>query len=689
MALLPANMAHFAFDVAGLTQQLRVTHFVGDEALSAPFSFTIDLASDDPEIAFASVLGKPARLTMYSDNGERYVNGLLSAFEQQGDRGRFTLYQAVLVPHLWLLGLRQRSRIFQQLSVPDIIAQVLREAGVASDRYRFVLQNTYTAREYCVQYRETDLHFVSRLLEEEGIFYFFEHTAAHHVLVMADGPAAHTNIVAPATLPFRDPAGMVTSEEYVFQYSYGESIRPGAVMLHDFDFAKPALNLRSTAQAEQFPALEMYDYPGAFLTPERGTALARRRLEALQMPRQVGRGASVCRRLLPGYRMTLSQHPRAEFNKAYIITHVHHAAAQPQALEEFSSAAGTDYANEFRCIPATVPFRPVPTTPKPLVYGSQTAIVVGPPGEEIYTNEHGQVKVQFHWDREGKSNEQSSCWIRVSQSWAGAAWGSLHLPRVGQEVIVHFLEGDPDRPLITGRVYNGEQPPPYPLPAEKTKSTIKSQSSKGGGGFNEIRFDDAKGAEQIFVHAEKDAHTRIKHDALTWIGHDQHVVVKHDHFAQIDGTAHHTVQGDQHERVAGTVSRQAGEDLQEQVGFKYALEAGREIHLKAGMNIVLEAGLSITLKAGGGFIVVGPAGVTISGMPVRINSGGSAGSGSGASPETPEAPLEATTANPGRQTHQRAAAPAPFVPLTSAMLAQVQVLKDAARRGTPFCEKCP
>lgn len=690
MPFVPANVAQFTFEVAGFDRELRVVRLTGNEALSQLFRFTLELASEEPEIDFGAVVGKGARLILLGDSGERFVNGMVSRFEQTAERGRFTLYQAELVPHLWLLAFRHRSRIFQQRSVPDIIKQILEEVGLTSDRYRFVLQKEYPPREYCVQYRETDLQFISRLMEEEGIFYFFEHTEEKHVLVMADAASAHVPIAEPPAVIFHEPTGTVPTEEYVYQYRYAEKVRPGAVVLRDFDFTKPSLTLQAEKQADQDTALEIYDYPGEYVAPERGRALAQVRLEAFQAPRKVGRGSSVCRRFLPGYRFTLRDHPRKSFNQEYVLTRVSHTAAQPQALEEFSTGEGATYANGFSCIPASVPFRPPRVTPRPVVKGSQTAIVVGPKGEEIYTDEHGRVKVQFHWDREGRYDEKSSCWVRVSQGWAGAAWGGICLPRIGQEVIVDFLEGDPDCPLITGRVYNGEHPPPYKLPDEKTKSTLKSNSSKGGKGFNEIRFEDKKGEEQIFIHAEKNQDIRVKKDTLEWVGQDRHLIVKRDQLEKVEGDKHLAVKGDHNEKVDGTISLKAGMDMQEKVGMKHALDAGMEIHLKAGMNVIIEAGMSITLKAGGGFVVVGPAGVTISGTPVLINSGGAAGSGSGSSPEAPQAPKEADTAEPGKKAKLRAAQPAPFAKLTPspAAFVQAQTLREAAKSGVPFCEKC-
>jgi type VI secretion system secreted protein VgrG len=315
------------------------------------------------------------------------------------------------------------------------------------------------------------------------------------------------------------------------------------------------------------------------------------------------------------------------------------------------------------------------------VEGIQTAIVVGPSGEEIYTDEYGRVKVQFHWDRRGSSDENSSCWMRVSQLWAGTNWGAMFIPRIGQEVIVDFLEGDPDRPLVTGRVYHGTNMPPYSLPDEKTKSTIKSYSSPDGGGFNEIRFDDLKGEEQVFIHAEKNQDIRTEKDRMEWVGQDSHLIVVRNQLEKVEGDKHLTVNGDQNEKVDGTVSLEAGTDIQEKAGGKHALDAAQEIHLKAGMKVIIEAGTQVSLKAGSNFIDIGPSGVSIQGTMVNINSGGSAGSGSGSSPQAPEEPAEADTAEPGRATQ---GPPGPTEPATPTP--QARALSSAAQTGTPFCE---
>ena len=313
-------------------------------------------------------------------------------------------------------------------------------------------------------------------------------------------------------------------------------------------------------------------------------------------------------------------------------------------------------------------------------------MVVGPKGEEIHTDKYGRVKVQFHWDRYGKADENSSCWVRITQAgWAGKKYGAMHIPRVGQEVIVEFLEGDPDLPIITGRVYNADSMPPYDLPGEKTKTTLKSNSSKGGGGFNELRFEDKKGSEQVFIHAEKNFDDRTKADRLEWVGNERHLIVVKDQFEKVSGDKHQEVVGEHNQKVGETLSINAGQNIQEKAGQNVGTEAGTEIHFKAGMNVVIEAGMSITLKAGGGFIVVGPAGVTISGTPVLINSGGSAGSGSGISPTAPKAAKEADNAQAGSigdvSASSLAAKATTLSPITVA-------LKQAAQDGTPFCEQC-
>jgi type VI secretion system secreted protein VgrG len=683
-----AHEAKFLFEIAGVGSELRVARFDVRESLSTCYVVDLDLASLD-EIQLESAIGKAALLTVVGDQEDRYFHGIVNLFMHSGSRGRFLLYQARVVPPLWLLSLEQDCRIFQNKNVPDIVKQILQEGGITGDRFQFRLQGQYESREYCVQYRETDFHFISRLLEEEGIFYFFEHSRQKNTLIFGDGTIAYQPIQGESKVVFNYPNEMVPGEEYVYEFGFARQIRSGKITLNDFNFERPTLDLTSQDQDRDFQKLEVYDYPGIYTEQGKGQRLAKVRLQESVSFKDKAEGESVCPRLMPGFTFTLNDHERESLNREYLITEVLHKGSQPQALEEVAPPDQIEkYWNRFTGIPSSTSFRPDRLTPKPVVKGIQTAMVVGPKGEEIYTDKYGRVKVQFHWDREGQYDEKSSCWIRVSQNWAGKNWGAIILPRIGQEVLVAFLEGDPDRPMITGCVYNAECMPPYELPTYQTQSTLKSDSSKGGGGFNEIRFEDKKGEEQIFIHAEKNQDIRIKNDRYEWIGQDSHLMVKRDQLELVEGNRHLSVKGDQNQKVDGTISLQAGLNKLEKMGSKYAVDAGMEIHLKAGMNVVIEAGMTVTLKAGGGFITVGPTGVSISGIPVLINSGGSAGSGSGSSPESPVQPKEADKGEAGEK--PRLPEPKSFQREvgTAAPCVQAKALKKAAQSGAPFCEVC-
>lgn len=742
MALLPADTSRFELAIAGLDAQLRVVRFSGREELSRPFAFRIEVACEERELDFAQAIDHSAVLGLVRDGEMRYVNGIVSRFEQGEAGTRFATYRLEIVPKIWRMKYRQTCRIFQDQSVPEIVAKLLRELGLGGDEYRQVLQEQHPRREYCVQYRESELDFLSRLLEEEGIFYYFEHFDDKHVMVMADTPSVHRPVSGDPALRYTPRQAGAVGEEHIFGFRYAEEMRHGASVLRDFNFKKPAQDLDGSSRADADQLLELYDYPGIYEESGVGRALARVRLQELRVARKSAAGESVCRHLIPGYTFELSGFPRDSLNAQYLLTALATEGAQPQVLDETSSGSGSRFSNAFECIPFSVPYRPARLTPKPFVKGAQTAIVVGPKGEEIYTDEFGRIKVQFHWDREGQGDEHASCWIRTSQAWAGAGWGALSIPRIGHEVIVDFLEGDPDRPIVTGRVYHGTNRPPYALPEHKTRTVMKSSSSKGGAGFNEIRIEDKKGEEQIFVHAERNQDVRVKHDSLEWIGNDRHLVVKHDRFEMveanqhllvkqdltekiqgdvhltiqgdriqsIDGTQNLTVKGDRKESVKGennlkvtgnqslssgrTWSQKAGANMYAKAGSKVGIEAGSSVHIKGGTNVVIEAGMSLTIKAAGGFISIGPAGVAISGTIVRINSGGSAGSGSGCSPKAPAAP-----ANPNAPTAAQAAADdkagklsaakrAQKPPKPQTYSAQAITLKRAAKNASAFCKQC-
>ncbi|AUX34392.1 MULTISPECIES: type VI secretion system Vgr family protein [Sorangium] len=561
------------FQVDGLEHELRVTRFEGREGISELFHFDVLVASPEKDIAFTDVVGKPALLTFQIGEQPRFVHGVVASFEQGEEGKRLTAYHATIVPDVARLKHRRNSRIFQALTAPEIIEKVLRAAGIPGEGYRFLLSGVYRAREYCVQYRESDFAFVSRLLEEEGICYYFEHGEGGHVLVFADSPSAHGPIAGEGTVVFRPQLGALFQGEHVSRFRYVERVRSGKVTLRDYNFKKPGLSLESNAQADADDDLEVYDYPGDYDAPGAGSSLAKIRLEQLQTSRRTGSGESVCPRFVPGQTFTLAEHGRDAFNREYLLVSVHHHGHEP-VVDAVTDSDVPAYGNRFQVIPSDVPYRPPSVTPWPTIKGIQTAIVVGPPGEEVYTDEHGRIKVQFHWDREGKKDGQSSCWIRVSQIWAGAAWGAVFLPRIGHEVVVDFLEGDPDRPLVVGSVYHGTNVPPYALPAEKTKSTLKSNSSTGGGGFNELRFEDKKGSEEIFLHGQKDWNIAIEHDKKQWIGNDEMLDVARDRSKVVGNDQSEEIGGHKSIDVAKTHTETIGEDETLSVGGDRAVSVG-------------------------------------------------------------------------------------------------------------------
>ena len=726
----------------------------GTEQLGRPFRYEVDLASEQDALSFEDLIGQNVTVRLETTHAEtRYFNGFVSRLVQLPGLHGYARYQATVVPWLWFLSRSSDCRIFQDQTVPEIIMQVFRDHGFTD--FEDTLTGTYRDWEYCVQYRESHLNFVSRLMEQEGIYYYFRHENGSHTLILTDSTSIHRPYPGYEAIPYYAPEKVAVPEEHIHDWRVVKEVQPGIYAHSDFDFENPRKALHSSSHLMRdhaVPNFEVYDYPGEYLEFGDGEHYARLRIEELHAQYEVVRGESDVRGICPGCTFELTDYPREDQCREYLVTSAsYHFESDLFDLSRQANRAPT-YSCSFTGIDAREVFRPERITPDPAVQGVQTAIVVGPSGEEIHTDQYGRVKVQFHWDRYGEANENSSCWVRVAQNWAGKKWGTMFIPRIGQEVLVDFLEGDPDRPIITGSVYNGQSMPPFDLPAEKTKTTIKSSSTKGGGGANEISFDDKKGKEQLFIHAQKDQDIRVEKDETEWVGRirrlfvqknqlenvrgDKHGTVKGDRLGSISGDEHLTVKGDvlklvkgdehltvkgdqleevrgdvnltvgrsQSEKVRGTISRQAGGHIQESANMKYALEAGLEIHLKAGMNVVIEAGASITLKAGGGFVTVGPAGVAISGTPVLINSGGSAGSGAGSNPKSPNAPEEPDRAKRPRTLRKpkagAASAAAISSPkegaateLTSAKVEDYSpaalALKQAAKDGTPFLEKCP
>lgn len=625
--------------------RLLLIRLNGDEEISRLFCYRLDLlAVNGTSIPFEQLLGQDISVRLNTADGTpRYVSGICSQVAQAGRDETFTSYRMEVVPKLWLLTHNIQSRIFQQITVPDILKKVLTGFDVA-----YEIQGTFEPRDYCVQYNESDFDFASRLMEEEGIYYFFRHTAEGHKLVLANTPQSHTELPVASRLIYEMVEGGKRPEDRVFGWEKVQGLRTGKVTLWDHCFELPHRHLEANRPIQDSVKvgkvthpfklaannkLERYNYPGEYaqrfdgINPGGGKRpedlqkifrdnqrTARIRMEQETVPGLVIRGESNCRQLVSGHRFTLERHFDAD--GGYVFTSVTHSAT----LDDYRSAAtgAFEYSNQFTCIPFDLPYRPQQLTAKPTIHGTQTAVVVGPPGEEIWPDQYGRVKVQFHWDREGKNDLGSSCWVRVSTPWAGKQWGMIHIPRIGQEVIVAFEEGDPDRPIIVGSVYNYEQMPPFALPANKTQSGIKSRTHKGQG-YNELVFDDTVGKEQIRMHGQHNMDTVVKNNQTQAIGVDRQAKVGNNESTEVGNDQTNSVTNNQTNSVGVNRATKVGTDDMLQVGANQAISVGSNQQTTVGQNIVITAGTSITLKCGAAMIHMNQAGViSITGTLVSL-----------------------------------------------------------------------
>ncbi|MDR6926676.1 type VI secretion system tip protein VgrG [Pseudomonas sp. BE134] len=637
----------FRFDIDGFLHDLQVLEFRAKERLNQPYEVKLELVSERPDLDLESLLHRSAFLSFGPDSSG--IHGQVYQVAQ-GDSGtRLTRYQMTLVPHVAYLAHCHNQRIFQNLNVPQIIAKVLKDQGLQANTWRFQLSAEYPQRLYCVQY-ESDLHFLQRLCEEEGLHFHFQHGPDGHVLVFGDD---QTGFSKPhQSTAYRPDSGMVAEDPVIDRFNVSLQIRPTHVSRGDYDFEKPRLKLESGAKTLQLPHLEDYRFPGQFTHRERGKQLANRALERHQADYRQANGRSNQRHLRCGHFVDMFEHPRASWNGLWLLTGVEHVGLQPQVLEESITDASPQedfsqgYRNHFVATPWDVIFRPALEHPKPRITGSQHAIVTGPPGEEIYCDEYGRVKVQLPWDREGQNNEQSSCWLRVATGWAHDRYGSVLIPRVGMEVLVGFTEGDPDKPFILNCLPNASTPVPLDLPAEHTRSIFRSQSSPGGGGYNELRIEDKKGAEEIALRAQRDFVQLVLNDERIQVDNQRTVVVggitSHDlrgeeqhlthgnRLTELKRDDHLLIHGDQHIRVTSQ-----------------RLSATQQIHLSAGQQVVIDAGAHLTIKAGGQWLTLGPEGIFSS---VPILEGGAPAVGMAAEPLMPGAlPLLKVTFDTAQQ----------------------------------------
>lgn len=520
---------------------LQVYRFRGREAMGQPSEFTVELTSQQAALDLESPIGTPVRLqlrgrTPAGSRYSRYVHGVVVRMAQLSAGARYSRYELVLVSQLGTLAFSRDCRIFSNLSTPQILAQVLEEQGIPKERVSLLLHSHYKRRSYCVQYQESPLQFLTRLMEKDGLCYFLEQTPDSESCHISDGAQAFVRLQKYESVSMRDLPHLY--EEGLFELRAEQALRPGTVVLKDYRFQQPAVEMDASAQRKGGAAPELFLFPGEYVAPELGRRLAALRLEEQEAQRLRFTGRSNVRELAPGHLFVLTGHRRASWNQEYLIISVEHDGIQPQALPaEAAEGLRPTYENRVVCQPAATPFRLPCVTPRPKIPGVQTATVIGPSAEEVHCDEYGRVKVAFHWQRQAPRRsthqqpkapgrqEACSCWIRVSQPWSGAYHGVQFIPRVGHEVVVQFLEGDPDRPLIVGSVANGDHPPPYTLPEHKSISTIRTSSTPGGVGFNEIKFDDQRDAELLGVHAQRDLAEVVKRNHTTTVGNDQETTV--------------------------------------------------------------------------------------------------------------------------------------------------------------------
>ncbi len=658
----------FSLAIEGFTDDLQVLSFTGKESISTPYAFELVVVSQQADLDLLALLHTSAYLAYGADGVG--VHGLIYSVAQGQTRQRLTFYTLTLVPQLAYLEHRTNQRMFQQLTVEQIISQLLEEHGIYSHAYTFQLQASYPTRDYCVQYHETDLHFIQRLCEEEGIHYHFRHSVQGHQLVFGDGQSAFAKLKH--SVPFHSGSGLVAETPAVSDFEVGLTTRTTRSTLRDYNFETASRQIESQAGPDgQRPErdLEDYHYPGHFKLEQRGQRLSQRALERLRADRCQASGKSDEPSLSCGHFLTLSEHPHSDWNAMWLLTQISHQGRQPHLLEGAGMSRDEQpadgfiqgYRNDFIATPWDVFYRPPLKHLKPRVLGLQTARVTGPANEEVHCDQFGRVKVQFHWDREGRHDDASSCWLRVASSWAGDSHGAVTVPRVGMEVLVTFLEGDPDQPIIVGCLINSINPPPYPLPAHKTRSVLRSRSTPNGTCYNELHIEDRLGQELIYLHAQRDLEQHIKNDSLLQIDGQRKETITGNSVSVLKGEDQRTVTGDRKVQLNGNDFRQVAASSHTVVGVAMAVEAGMEVSIKAGAHVVLSAGACISLTAGGQHLLVSAAGIYVS-SPILL--GGLPVPGMAALPAVPSA----------------------VAALTAAELTPTQI--NSLKRNAPFCEEC-
>jgi type VI secretion system secreted protein VgrG len=659
---------------------LLIESLEGAEGISRLFEYDVELlATVDATIDPKSIIGSKVAVAIALNDaqGSRWINGIVASFEQCAGDKEFNVYRARIVPSMWQLTLSANCRVFQNKTVLEIAKAVIGEYSLSlSDQ----TSQSYQKLEYCTQYSETDFHFVSRILEESGIFYWFEHTDQDNKIVLGDARNAYQDCPLSALIPyalnekgaegaygarvseFTATATMVSGKHSTAEYNYR-------------DYRRADVQDKNSSSPFGKNAFDEYLYPAGgegYANDAKQTSASLEtlfldaRAQAADAMAEVFRGNGNARSFCAGYTFSLTGNPRNAWNRKYLLTSVTLQADQVPSYRSADRDQSAGYNNRFTAISSDIVFKPALTFTKPRIYGPQTAIVVGPGGEEIYLDALGRVKVRFFWDKQNSSSSTvDTTWVRVAQSWAGNGWGTYFWPRLNDEVVVQFLNGDPDNPVVTGSVYNGVNMPKYSLPDNGTRSGLVTRSSKGGSAANanELRFEDKMGSEQIYLHAEKDIDISIEHDQRVSVGNNDSLIVTGKQTEQIGSDFHRQIKSDSAEKIGGNSDLGISGNLTEQVGGNhslnvsssqsvqvgsaYSMVANNTVYINGGMTVVIEAGMELSLVASGNFITIGPSGVAISGTMVLINSGGAAGSGSAGSTPSPATPAAPDRADDG------------------------------------------
>ncbi len=683
------TILHFILSIDGLEDDsLVVRGFEGQEALSDSyfqntacfgFRYHINLASRKEKLKPDQVVDRNAELRIYR-NGDcvQRVHGIVRQFTQ-GDIGyHYAYYSLILVPALERLSLRHNSRIFQQQTTIDIVTTLLQEMGI--EEFAFALRGKCQPREFCVQYRETDLEFLHRLAAEEGWVYGFEHLEGKHTLLFSD----HSTVLPTLDDPIvhNNLSGGIVEEPYISSFSKLTQTEVSEVKLKDYSFKKPAYDFLHNPYASdigyQRDSYEHYDYPGRYKDNTSGKTFSQVRLEYLRRVAHLATGQSNQPLIRAGYRFEMVGHVNQEMNRKWMVVSVTHKGTQPQALEEEGHQGATTYSNTFHVIPSSKTWRATPQ-PKPQIDGSMIAIVAGPPEEEIFCDEYGRVKVHFPWDRYSEQNEHSSCWVRVSQGWAGDQYGMMAIPRIGHEVIVSFLNGDPDQPIITGRTYHAKNPPPYILPTNKTKTTLKTQTHKGAG-FNELSFDDQNDNQLIYVHAQKDYREEVRHDQSKNVGNDREKHIGNDQRLTVGQDEQNTINRDRKTTIGQDQFFEVGRDEHRLIKRHLRLEVQDQRHEFSRANHDLHVDGHYTQKVQGKSTLESSQGVLVHTDTLTLN---------GSKKVVIQGPGGKIVIDSGGVTIE-----APGIKLkgpvavSTGAKAQLATLEGAANEGTPLVDLC-